>query len=391
MQRVTALNGHYRHTVALAPGATEVAEWADAVPLIAVKTQAGHTGVGINNYPGDSPNQWSGQFGRVVVNAARWLKPAVSVSGAITLADPTQTDRLNRGGIATECGAPNACSTIAGTYHYRAHTFVNTTGAPACITATLTTSCPLASNPIFAGAYLGSFNPASICTNNIGDAGASPLTPGVPVTFDFTVPTGATFIVVVSEVTANAGCGGYTLDIAGLCRIAPTPTSVVSRKLHAGTPFDINMPLVGTSGVECRRGTGAGLNNHQLRVTFANPPTVGGVAVASSDGLATASQSVSGNVVTVNLAAVADTQVLSVALINTMSGSNVGTVNIPVGILLGDTNGDRTVNAGDSTQTKNRSGQPTDATNFRSDVNEDGTVNSGDSLLVKSRAGNALP
>ena len=43
------------------------------------------------------------------------------------------------------------------------------------------------------------------------------------------------------------------------------------------------------------------------------------------------------------------------------------------------------------TQTKNRSGQPTDGTNFRSDLNEDGTINSGDSLLVKSHAGTSLP
>jgi hypothetical protein len=385
MQEVTALNGGFRHTVALAPGATQVAEWADAVPMIAVKTQAGTTGVGINNYVGEGPNDWSGQFGRVVMNAARWLRPATTVNGAITLADPTQTGRLFRSGIDSECGAPNACSTIAGTFHYQTHSFVNTTGAPACITATLTTSCPLATNPIFAGAYLGSFNPASICTNNIGDGGSSPITSGVPVTFDFTVPAGATFIVVVSEATANAGCAGYTLDIAGLCRTAPVPTSVVSRRLHAGVPFDISMPLAGPSGVECRRGS------HQLRVTFANPVTVGGVAVTSGDGLATATQSVSGNVVTVDLAAVADAQVLSVALINTMSGGNVGTVNIPVGILLGDTNASRAVNAGDTTQTKGFAGQATAAGNFRSDVNLDGIINSGDSGIVKSRAGNAIP
>jgi len=387
MLKVLALNGHFRHTVALAPGATQVAAWADAVPLIAVK----QTGVGINNYPGEAPNQWSGQFGRVVVNAARWLRPATTVSGSITAGSPTQTNRLFRSGTPSECGAPNACSTIAGTFHYTSHTFVNTTGAQACITATLTTDCPLATNPIFAGAYVGSFDPANICTNNIGDSGGSPLTPGVPETFDFTVPAGATFIIVVSEVTANAGCSGYTLDIAGLCRTAPVPTSVVSRKLHAGVPFDINMPLTGTSGVECRRGTGASQNNHQLRVTFASPVTVGGVAVGSADGLATATRSISGNVVTVDLATVTDAQVLSVALINTSSGGNVGTVTIPVGILLGDSNGDRSVNSGDTVQTRARAGQLTDATNFRSDVNESGDINAGDTTLVRSRAGNALP
>ncbi|MEO5721921.1 MAG: hypothetical protein ABIR71_10680 [Chthoniobacterales bacterium] len=389
MQEVTALNGHFRHNVALAPGATQVAAWADAVPMIAVKTQAGNTGVGINNYVGDAPNDWSGQFGRVVVNAARWLRPATSVNGAITLADPTQTNRLFRSGVDSECGAPNTCSTLPGTFHYRTHSFVNTTGAPACITATLTTSCPVGTNPIFAGAYLTSFNPANICANNIGDSGSSPSTPGVPITFDFTVPTGATFVVAVSEVTANAGCSSYTLDIAGLCRVAPVPTSVVSRKLHAGVPFDINMPLVGLSGVECRQGTGA---SHQLRVTFASPVTVGGVSVASGDGLATATHSISGNVVTVNLAAVTDAQVLSVALINTMSGGNVGTVTIPVGILLGDTNGSRSVSSTDIGQVKAASGQAVTGANFRLDVNvSGGSISSSDISLVKSRSGMFLP
>ena len=92
---------------------------------------------------------------------------------------------------------------------------------------------------------------------------------------------------------------------------APVPTSVVSRKLHGATPFDINMPLGGPSGVESRRGTGASQNNHQFRLTFGSPVTAGTVTVASSDGLATATQSISGNVVTIDLAAVADAQVLN--------------------------------------------------------------------------------
>ena len=173
---------------------------------------------------------------------------------------------------------------------------------------------------------------------------------------------------------------------------APVPSSAVSRRLHAGTPFDINMPLSGLSGVECRRGTGAGNNNHQLVVTFSSPVTVGGVTVTSSDGLATASQSTSGNVVTVDLAAVADAQVLAVALTNTAdSPSNLGTITIPMGILLGDTNDSRGVNSGDTVQTRARSGQLTDATNFRSDVNFSGDINAGDTTIVRARSGTALP
>ena len=40
---------------------------------------------------------------------------------------------------------------------------------------------------------------------------------------------------------------------------------------------------------------------------------------------------------------------------------------------------------GDALQTRNRSGQATDETNFRSDVNADGFVNSGDTTVVRGR------
>ena len=138
----------------------------------------------------------------------------VTVSGQITTANPTQTNRLFRGGVASACGLPNPCGTpVAGVFHYQAHTFLNSSSAPACITTTLTTAC-ISPNFIFAGAYLGSFDPANICTNNIGDSGLSPN--GMPVSFSYIVPAGAMFVVVVSEVQANSGCAGYTLTIAGL-------------------------------------------------------------------------------------------------------------------------------------------------------------------------------
>ena len=68
-----------------------------------------------------------------------------------------------------------------------------------------------------------------------------------------------------------------------------------------------------------------------------------------------------------------------------------GSVTIPMGVLVGDGTGDGFVNAGDTTQTRNRSGQGTDATNFRSDVNEDAVINSGDVTIVRSRSGQFIP
>ena len=144
------------------------------------------------------------------------------------------------------------------------------------MTATLTTACTTGTDQIFAGAYLTSFNPASICTNNIGDLGSSPTVSGVPKTFDFTVPAGATFLLVVSEVTANSGCAAYTLNIAGPCRApsagiygtvtygnaigapaAPRFVKNVSVGSTAGSPA-VGPVITGTPGTYGLTGFGAG-------------------------------------------------------------------------------------------------------------------------------------
>jgi hypothetical protein len=78
----------------------------------------------------------------------------------------------------------------------------------------------------------------------------------------------------------------------------------------------------------------------------------------------------------------------------TLAGVNDGTstrdYEIPLSILIGDSNGDRAVNSGDSIQCRSLSGRPADSTNFRSDFNGDGAINSGDSLITRSRSGTGL-
>jgi len=49
-----------------------------------------------------------------------------------------------------------------------------------------------------------------------------------------------------------------------------------------------------------------------------------------------------------------------------------------MGVLAGDTNANRTVNAADVAQTKARLGQAVAGTNFRSDVNANGAINAAD-------------
>ena len=75
MQGIPAgsLCAFFRHSVTLSAGAVAVASYPDDEQLCAYKVNNGHTGVGINAYLGEDPNDWSGPYGRVIVNSGRWL------------------------------------------------------------------------------------------------------------------------------------------------------------------------------------------------------------------------------------------------------------------------------------------------------------------------------
>jgi hypothetical protein len=168
----------------------------------------------------------------------------------------------------------------------------------------------------------------------------------------------------------------------------PTPLTVVSRKVHGiNGPFDIDLQVA--NGVECRS-PGAN-NSHQVVLTFPSVVNLNSAAVTS--GVGTAS-SISGNGTTtlnVALTGVADAQRLTLTLLGLSNGTNSGNLDVTMGVLLGDTNGNGAVNASDVSQTKSRSGQTSGGTNFRSDVTTNGSINASDVSLVKLRSGSALP
>jgi hypothetical protein len=188
-----------------------------------------------------------------------------------------------------------------------------------------------------------------------------------------------------------ADMGAFELNgVAGQVPVV----GAVSRKTHSGAgTFDIDLPLTGPAGVECRSGGANG--NHTVIVNFANPLTsVGTANVTTATGSVSASQIGSDRrQYVISLTGVSNAQRLTVTLNNVTDslGYHSSTIPVTVGLLLGDSNSDGMVNSGDAQQTRNRSGQTTDATNFRSDYNLDGTVNSGDANIVRSRSGQSLP
>ena len=164
--------------------------------------------------------------------------------------------------------------------------------------------------------------------------------------------------------------------------------SAASRKVHSALTFDINLPIDGNPGVECRRG--GVTNDYQVIFTFLGLATFQSAAVTAGNGAVSGTSGNGSGIVTVYLTGVSNAQRITVTL-QGVDGAPNGEVSVNMGVLVGDTDGDGSVNAGDALQTRSRSGQPTDATNFRFDVNADGTVNSGDTTAVRSRSGTFLP
>lgn len=173
------------------------------------------------------------------------------------------------------------------------------------------------------------------------------------------------------------------------------PVSVVSRKIHgAAGPFDIDLPLLGTPGIECRYGGTSG--NHTVVVTFAVPVTVQNVTVTPGTG-GTASLngttpfSVSNTQVTINLTSVSNAQTLSINLIGVTGGPNSGDVSIPMSVLAGDSTGNGRVNSADVSLVQSQTGQVVGLNNFREDLTVDGRINSADVSFVQMKSGTALP
>jgi hypothetical protein len=166
-------------------------------------------------------------------------------------------------------------------------------------------------------------------------------------------------------------------------------TGAASRKTH-GTAgqFDVQLPLAGR-GVESRMPAAGGA--HTLVFSFNNDIQTGGASIVSGAGNVS-NTTISGHTAIVQLTGVANSQTVTIALDSVVDvfGQALPPQQVQIGFLVGDTNGDGFVNAGDALQTRSRSGQEANGANFRSDVNADGVVNGGDAIVVRSRSGTTL-
>lgn len=248
------------------------------------------------------------------------------------------------------------------------------------------------------GDYLGpSGGSAKIFTLNYDGTTASNFQDiTTPQLFPIPTTSGNVSLTNLSSIGEDAAGELYFTDIGSgnVDKLSPMLVSAASRKMHGPTPFDVNLPLTGTPAIECRSGGASG--NYTIVFTFAVPiSTVSNGSVTAGTG-SVSSQSIDSNdqrQYIVNLTGVTNVQNVTVTLTNVtdVAGNISSSVSATMGVLVGDTNADRFVDAIDVSQVKSQSGQAVTSSNFREDVNVDNFIDAIDVALVKSKSGSALP
>jgi hypothetical protein len=180
----------------------------------------------------------------------------------------------------------------------------------------------------------------------------------------------------------------YTILGNNACEGGIVPTGAVSRKTHgsAGT-FDIDLPLSGSVGLESRSG-GSPTGNHTIVVTF--PTNISAVASATCAGNP-ATTSIAANQVTVNCTGVPNAQTVAINLLGVNDGVNTGDVSIPMGVLLGDVNTTKRVDAADVSFVRQQTLQPISSSNFRADINATGRIDAADVSIARQQTLTSLP
>jgi hypothetical protein len=182
----------------------------------------------------------------------------------------------------------------------------------------------------------------------------------------------------------------YNASTEGFCTDTLQTVSAVSRKTHGSAgDFDVPLPFTGAPGVECRSGGANG--DHTIVLTFNNVVT-GGTATVNA-GSVSGTPTFTLNTMKVNLTGVPNAQTLTITLNNVKDGfgQTLPNLEVPMNVLLGDTNGNKSVTASDISQTKAQSGNAARTDNFRTDLNGDGSITSSDISIVKAAAGTLVP
>jgi autotransporter-associated beta strand protein len=179
----------------------------------------------------------------------------------------SQTGRISNTGVASSCASAKSFPGLANStpHAFDSYQFANDTGTTACVTFTFPQSCGI-NQAIGAAAYLGSFNPASLGTNYLGDLGGV-INPSQGGAFSVNVPANSVVVLVVFELRVVTDCQNYSFSVTGLpCHSCP-PTTITGSIGQGGTNYPSH------SGEQTARLSQNGVNS-----SCASPKTTPGLA-----------------------------------------------------------------------------------------------------------------
>jgi uncharacterized protein (TIGR02597 family) len=197
------------------------------------------------------------------------------------------------------------------------------------------------------------------------------------------IPAGTGFVV---QKAANTQAAFWTNSFP------VSAVSAVSRKTHGSTPFDVNLPLGGTPGIECRSGG-------VTQVVFTFPANVSvntalgtqGASITSGTGSVSSVSGGGTTTVTVNLTGVTNRQYVTVTLLGVSDGVYTNDVAARAGVLLGDVNATKSVDGNDVSAVQGHTRQPLNSTNFRYDVNVTGSIDGNDVSATQGATRTSIP
>lgn len=245
------------------------------------------------------------------------------------------------------------------------------------------------------GDYLGpSGGSAKVFTLNYDGTTASNFQDITSQLFPIPTTSGNISLTNLSSLGEDATGELYMTDIGSgnVYKLSTMLIGAASRKIHGATAYDVDLPLTGNPGIECR--TGGANGNYTMVFKFAVAlSAVGNVTVIGTGGVSNQTiDSTDGRQYIVNLTGVTNAQNFTVTLTNVtdVAGNVSSSVSATMAVLTGDTNADKFTDAIDVSQVKSQSGNAVTASNFREDVNVDNFIDAIDVAMVKSFSGTAL-
>ena len=212
------------------------------------------------------------------------------------------------------------------------------------------------------GDYLGpSGGSAQVFTLNYDGTTASNFQNITSQLFPIPTTAGNVNLVNLSSFGEDAAGELYLTDIGNgnVYKISPMLVGAASRKTHGGVPFDINLPLTGSPGIECRSGGMSGI--YTVIFKFALPiSSVGGGSVTSGIG-SVSTRMIDGTNTRqyiVNLTGVTNAQYITIGLTNVVdvAGNTASAVSTTMGVLTGDATANGMVNSSDISEVQSQSG-----------------------------------